>query len=189
MRGEVGHDDFPGLAGRKNLPDWIDDLDNDVLGADVHSAIGTLVGDDPVSAAVAVGYAGPECLRDLSPLVIVQALGRHKCHLDTKVVHSLSHGLRVARNMRKRGRVPEDHSRSHNPDRVDKLVELCRGHLKGREQPRPKQSVTEARSRSCAPSSIGEPQTTISGSPISTPHHRVARHFAATSWLIRSFPM
>jgi hypothetical protein len=42
--------------------------------------------------------------------------------------------------------------------------------------------------RSCAPSSIGEPQTTISGSPMSTPHQRVARHFAATSWLTRSRP-
>ena len=46
-----------------------------------------------------------------------------------------------------------------------------------------------ARTRSCAPSSIGEPQTTISGSPMSTPHQRVARHFAATSWLTRSGPM
>ena len=42
---------------------------------------------------------------------------------------------------------------------------------------------------SCLPNSMGEPQTTISGSPMSTPHHRVARHLAATSWLTRLLPM
>ena len=42
--------------------------------------------------------------------------------------------------------------------------------------------------RSCLPNSIGEPQTTISGSPMSTPHQRVARHLAATSWLTRLLP-
>jgi hypothetical protein len=46
-----------------------------------------------------------------------------------------------------------------------------------------------ARARSCAPNSIGEPQTTISGSPMSTSHQRVARHLAATSWLTRSLPI
>jgi hypothetical protein len=42
---------------------------------------------------------------------------------------------------------------------------------------------------SWVPSSIGEPHTTISGSPISTSHQRVARHLAATSWVTRSVPM
>ena len=46
-----------------------------------------------------------------------------------------------------------------------------------------------ARMRSCAVSSMGEPQTTISGSPMSTSHQRVARHLAATSWLTRWLPM
>src|SRR3569833_1069136 len=44
------------------------------------------------------------------------------------------------------------------------------------------------RRRSCAPSSMGEPHTTTSGSPISPSHQRVARHLAATSWLTRSLP-
>jgi hypothetical protein len=45
------------------------------------------------------------------------------------------------------------------------------------------------RTRSCVPSSMGEPQTTISGSPISTSHQRVARHFGGPSWVTRSVPM
>ena len=46
-----------------------------------------------------------------------------------------------------------------------------------------------ARTLSCEPTSIGEPQITTSGSPMSTPHQRVARHLAATSWLTRRLPM
>ena len=43
--------------------------------------------------------------------------------------------------------------------------------------------------RSCLPSSTGDPQSTISGSPMSTPHQRVARHLAATSCVTRPGPM
>jgi hypothetical protein len=68
-------------------------------------------------------------------------------------------------------------------------VELGLRHLEGRQQLGAQQASRQARRRSCAPSSMGEPQTTISGSPMSTPHQRVARHLAATSWLTRSLPM
>ena len=93
----MGHDDLARLAGRQHVALRVDDLDDDVLGRDVHAALGTLVGDEAgVASAVAVRDAAAERARDRLPLVVVEALGRHERDLDAEVVEPLSPTLGVA---------------------------------------------------------------------------------------------
>ncbi len=143
-RREVRHDDFAGFAGGKDFAGRADDLDDDVLGRDMHSALGALVCDESgVATAVAVRDTAAECFRDLRPLVIVQPLRGHECHLDSEVVEALARGFCMARDVRERRRIAEDHSRTHRPDFRNETVELRRRHLERGEQLCAQQPIPE----------------------------------------------
>ena len=69
----------PACPGGNTRPVGGDDLDDDVLGAQVHAALRAFMRDEPgVAAAVAVGHVAPEPLRDLGALVVVEPLRRHE---------------------------------------------------------------------------------------------------------------
>ena len=67
--------DLARLAGRQHLTMRVDDLDDDVLGAQVHPPLRTLMGDEAgVPTAVAIGHRATEHRLNRLPLVVIDPL-------------------------------------------------------------------------------------------------------------------
>src|SRR5471030_912046 len=133
--GQVGDDDLAGCAGRQRLAGRVEDLDDDVLGRDMHAAVRALVGDEAgVAAAVAVGHGAAERGGDLFALLVVEALGGDERDPDAEIVHAPAAGLRMARNVGQRRRIAEQHARPADADALDIIVQPGRRHLERRQQ-------------------------------------------------------
>ncbi|OPZ03852.1 MAG: hypothetical protein BWZ09_02197 [Alphaproteobacteria bacterium ADurb.BinA305] len=131
----MGDDDLARLPGRQHPALAIDDLDNEVLGSEVHAALRALVGDEAgVAGAVAVGDRAAEDTLDGLALVVVEALGGAERHLDAEVVHANPAPFGVQADMGQRRRVAEDHLRAARADAGDEAVQLRGGHLEGGQQ-------------------------------------------------------
>ena len=132
----------PASPGGNDAAFAVDDLDDDVLAADVHAAVGALVGDEAgIAAAVAVGDAAAEGGRDQFPLVVVEPFRGDEGDVDAEVVQPLAGGPGMARDVRQCRRIAEQHARPESADLADEAIELGRRHLEGRQQFRPQQFV------------------------------------------------
>ena len=98
--------------------------------------------------------------------------------------------LRMARDVRERRGVPEQHPWPQRADPATKLSSSRRRHLEGREEMGASQHAVAkpAQPVLCAEFDRRAPDHDLR-SPMSTSHQRVARHLAATSWLRPALPM
>ena len=135
LRRQVRHDDLAGFARRQHAAVAVDDLDDDVLGGEVHAAARALVGDEAgIASAVAVGDAAAEDAGDGLALVVVQPLAGDEGDADAEVVHALAARFGVAGDVAERAGVAEQHLRPPAPDGGDEAVELGLAHLERGQQ-------------------------------------------------------
>ena len=78
---------FPGLSWRQGSTIGSDNLNDDIFGADVHSSLGALVGNEAsVSTTVSIGYRAVKNRFDPFPLMVVKPLRGHKRNFDTQII-------------------------------------------------------------------------------------------------------
>src|SRR6266542_1750919 len=142
--GEMRDDDLTRHTGRQHFARWAYDFDDDVLGADMHSAAWALVGDEPgIEPPISVGDLASERPCDLRTLVIVQQLRCHERHLDADVVEPGATRFGIFGDPRQRRWIAEDHPRSPRTDLGDKALEIRLRHFERRQQPSSKHSIAQ----------------------------------------------
>ena len=181
-----GHDDLARFTGSDAFAGFVDKFEDDVLGGDVHPALGTFVGDESgVASAIPVGHPAAEDLFDGRPLVVVKTFGRHEGDFDSDVVEPNVPRLRVPCDVRERGWVAEQHSRTPLTNLPDVIVESRWRHVERRQQCRTKHKIAQSagpgpvrRARSAIPTRRSPdpryPRRT-SASRATWPRHRVRR--------------
>ena len=187
----MGHYDLPCLPSRQRCPIRPHDFENNVLGCDMEITLGACMRDESgVPPAVSVCNRTTED-RSRSPRAARHTVARmsQRRPVSRGYPSAFPDAPHAARCMRDRmGSRTACRGRNSwiSLINLSRLVpDISNAGIKRVRSTRSRAS----RTRSWVDNSIGEPQTTISRSPTSTPHQRVARHFAATSWLTRSRPI